>query len=150
MSCCIPLRTVKSVSVNTKTNVATLTLDAAPPATGLFNVRFCNATGLCCQPVCITPCQTPQATVVLTYGGVTYTAYNCHTGGVFTLSQIVKRCMDCGPVLHFRSGYASSGIVLNLDCLPCANVAYSTVTSPAAAGSVVAAETTKPSNIIAL
>ena len=144
MSCCIPLLDVKSVSVNTKANVATLTLDAAPPAIGLFNVRFCNATGLCCQPICITPCQTPQATVELAYGSLTYTAYNCHTGGVFTLSQIVKHCMDCGPLLHFRSGYASSGIVLNMDCLPCSNVDYSTVT-----GTVSTAEAAA-SNSIAL
>lgn len=152
--CCVPTINVKSVTVNTTTNVATLALDAPLPAAGAFRLRFCNCSGAPSSPYCITPCTSPQAKVQFVYTPTTGTAiaynivYNCPEccnaipNFVF-LSQVVKQAGRCGNILHGKSSFAASGAVFLTDCLPCANVSISEATPPAEAEVAAVAKASK-------
>lgn len=140
---CIPCITVTGVSVNTTSNVATLTIDSPFPARGPFKLRFCNCNGSRLDPYCVTPCTNPQASVEFSYtpsGGTatTYaTVYNCPgcacgVPDTVKLSQVVKQAARSGGILNGKSSYGTSGAVFLTDCLPCANVSYTTTTTAAA------------------
>ena len=137
---CVPTINVTGVTVNTSTNVAVLALDAPLPERGAFRLRFCNCSGAQLDPFCVTPCTNPQALVEFEYtpaGGtaVTYpTVYNCPCccRGIpdrVKLSQVVKQAARCGSILNGKSSFASSEAVFLTDCLPCANVSYTTTTT---------------------
>lgn len=138
---CVPTINITGVAVNTSTNVATLTLDAPLPARGCFRLRFCNCSGAQLDPYCVTPCSNPQAKVEFSYtptGGtatVYPTVYNCPCCGkvpdIVKLSQVVKQAARCNGILNGKSSFASSESVFLTDCLPCANVSYTTTTTPA-------------------
>lgn len=140
----VPLLNVTGVSVNTTTNIATLTLDGPIPNAGRFKLRFCNCSGSATQPGCISPCDNPQAKVQFSYtpsGGTATTYANvyscpcccCATPNNVVLSQIVKQAAKCGGIINGNSGYGNTGAVFITDCLPCANVSYTTTTSTPAA-----------------
>lgn len=139
---CIPVITVTGVSVNTTSNVATLTTNAPFPDRGPFKLRFCNCNGSQADPYCVTPCTNPQAAVEFSYtptGGTatTYaTVYNCPcckcaVPDTVKLSQIVKQAAKCGGILNGKSSYGTSGALFLTDNLPCANVSYTTTTTAA-------------------
>lgn len=128
---CIPLVKVVSVSVNNTTNVATLTLDSAIPNAGRFDLCFCNCSGVCETPDCITACQYPNAKVQFVFGSTTYAnVFSGKTGSSLKLSQVVKFYRKFRK-MHFNSSVGTGGAIVCCDKLPCANVSFATTTSEA-------------------
>lgn len=139
----VPLINVTGVSVNTTSNLATLTLDGPLPNSGRFKLRFCNNAGGCPQSGCISACDNPQARVQFSYtpSGGSATVYAnvytspcccCSNPDTVKLSQIVKQAARCCGIVNGNSGYGTTGAVFITDCLPCANVSYTTTTSATA------------------
>lgn len=110
MNCqCIPTHRATSIAVDTTTNVATITLDAATLATGPFNICF----DLCGRRV--GSCNAETLKIVA--GTKTVTAVLRRDGNYATLGQCARQ-INCCRILHCNLTTSPANFVVILDRLP--------------------------------